>query len=274
MNYNTEIYKSIILNALNEDIGSGDITTLSTIEQDQNLSAKLFAKEDGILSGIEIAKLTLLLKDEKSSFKHSYNDGDSFSKGDIIATIEANGRALLSTERVMLNLLQRMCGIATLTNHFVKKIAGTKAKILDTRKTVPGLRIFDKMAVKHGGGENHRFGLYDMVLIKENHISAAGGIKKAVYKISSDIPIEVEVKNIQELKEALKLNIDRIMLDNMKIPEIQKSVNLTNGKIPLEVSGNVSLNNIQEIALTGVNYISIGKITHSVKALDINLLVN
>lgn len=277
MHSKKKLYKKIILNALKEDIGTGDVTTSGIISKDQILKAKLVAKENGILSGIKISKYVFSLLDDKLKFKIKISDGVAFSKGDILADIELNGRALLSGERVMLNLLQRMCGIATLTNKFVQEVEGTRAKILDTRKTAPGLRLFDKLAVKQGGGENHRFGLFDMALIKDNHITAAGGITGAVKKIRKkvkNLPIEVEVKNIQELEETLQLSIDRIMLDNMNIAEIGKCVQITDGKIPLEVSGNVNLKNVREIALTGVDYISIGMLTHSVNATDVSLLVD
>ena len=199
-------------------------------------------------------------------------------KGVEIARITGQGRAILSGERVALNLLQRMSGIATLTRQFVEAVRGTSAVILDTRKTMPGLRMLDKCAVRLGGGQNHRFGLYDMVMIKDNHIAAVGSITQAVAQVRAHDqqrrPIEVEVKNLEELAETLPLNVDRILLDNMTPAMMRDAVRLTNRRVPLEASGNVSLENVAAIAATGVDYISIGKLTHSAKALDISLLLS
>ncbi|KAA3660755.1 MAG: carboxylating nicotinate-nucleotide diphosphorylase, partial [Chloroflexi bacterium] len=204
-------------------------------------------------------------------------DGDAVEKGQLVATISGPAQSILSGERVALNFLQRMSGIATMTRQFMDAVAGTKAVVLDTRKTVPGLRATDKMAVTLGGGQNHRHGLYDMALIKENHIVAAGGITPAVNRVKEyapDVPVEVEITNLTEFEEALTLPVDRIMLDNMSLDEMRMAVEMGNGRIPLEASGNVSLQTVRAIAKTGVDYISSGALTHSVVALDISLLLD
>jgi nicotinate-nucleotide pyrophosphorylase (carboxylating) len=204
-------------------------------------------------------------------------DGDPVSRGDVFVTLRGPGRVLLTAERTALNFLQRMSGIATLTARYVAAVQGTKARILDTRKTAPGLRLLDKQAVALGGGTNHRHGLYDMVLIKENHIAAAGGIRAAVERVRAldtrRRPIEVEVQTLLELEEALALAVDQIMLDNMNIAQMREAVRIVNGRVPLEASGNVSLETVAEIAATGVDSISVGKLTHSVEAFDISFLL-
>ena len=269
--------KTIILRALQEDIGDGDITTLCTVPPDAMLEGTFLAKEDGVIAGLEVAKLTFSLLDERMQFTSNVTDGDWVEKGQSIASVSGPGQAILSGERVALNFLQRMSGIATLTRRFVEAVRGTAVIILDTRKTVPGLRYFDKWAVRLGGGQNHRFGLYDMVMIKDNHITAVGSLVEAVRRVrtadSRKRAIEVEVKNLAELQEALDLNVDRILLDNMTPAEMREAVRLTNGRVALEASGNVSLENVAAIAATGVDYISIGKLTHSAKAMDISLLL-
>jgi len=269
--------KAIIRNALDEDIGSGDVTSERIIPENMQLKGSLISKAEGIIAGLEVFREVLKTVDQKTRIELIVNDGDTVRPGMNLAKIFGPGRALLSAERVALNLLQRMSGIATQTNKFVKSIEGTKAAVLDTRKTVPGLRILDKLAVKTGGGRNHRFGLFDMVLIKENHIKAAGSIVNAVQQVrnknQTELKIEVEVKNIMELKEALALKVDRILLDNMSVEQMREAVEITKGAIPLEASGNISMENIREIAETGVDYISSGMLTHSVKALDISFLI-
>ena len=229
----------------------------------------------GVVAGLEVVGLTFALVDEVVQFTPLVADGDQVEIGQVIATVEGPGQALLSGERVALNFLQRMSGIATLTYRFVEAVQGTSAVILDTRKTAPGLRPLDKWAVHLGGGQNHRFGLYDMVLIKDNHIAAVGSISEAVARVRAKDergrPIEVEVKTLAELQEALPLGIDRIMLDNMSLAEMREAVQLTNGRVPLEASGNVALDTVAAIAATGEDYISIGMLTHSVEALDISL---
>jgi nicotinate-nucleotide pyrophosphorylase (carboxylating) len=269
--------EAIVRRALEEDMGDGDVTTNCTLSPTAILKGQVMAKEAGIVAGLEVAKLTFALLDEHVEFTPSATDGDPVKVAMTIATLSGPGRALLSGERVALNFLQRMSGIATLTHRFVEAVQGTPAVILDTRKTAPGLRFLDKWAVRLGGGQNHRFGLYDMVLIKDNHIAAVGSISQAVERVRAGDkrrrPIEVEVKTLAELQEALELGIDRIMLDNMSPAEMRQAVSLTNGRAPLEASGNITLENVATVAATGVNYISVGALTHSVEALDISLLL-
>ncbi|QTA88788.1 carboxylating nicotinate-nucleotide diphosphorylase [Desulfonema magnum] len=269
--------KTILLRVLEEDIGDGDITTLCTVPREAILKGTFIAKSPGVTAGLEIAGLTFSLLNEQVQFTPHIADGDKVKTGQVIATVSGPGRAILSGERVALNLLQRMSGIATLTREFSDAVEGTSAIILDTRKTVPGLRVFDKWAVRLGRGQNHRFGLYDMVLIKDNHIAAVGSISEAVAcvraKDNQKRAIEVEVRNLTELQEALELNPDRILLDNMTPDEMREAVRTANGRVPLEASGNVSLENVAAIAATGVDYISVGMLTHSVKAMDISLLI-
>ena len=269
-------YKSIIKNALKEDIQSGDLTSLSIFKDSDRCHAQLIAKQDGIIAGLAVFKKTFKLLDANIKVKLLFKDGQSCNNKDVIAEISGSVINILGAERVALNLLQRMSGIATLTNQFVKLCAG-QCKVLDTRKTAPNLRILDKWAVKLGGGTNHRTGLYDMALIKENHIKAAGGIIQAVDKVLAHDqhkhPIEVEVTNLDELKQALTCDIDRIMLDNMDNQTMREAVAITSGKIDLEASGNVDLTTIESISKTGVNYISSGALTHSVRALDYSLLI-
>jgi nicotinate-nucleotide pyrophosphorylase (carboxylating) len=271
------ILHSIIHRALEEDIGDGDITTLSTIQAKSILKGTFVAKESGIIAGLEVVSETFKYLDPRAAFSQKVRDGQQVVKGTVLATIRGRGRALLTAERTSLNFLQRMSGIATLTRAYVDAIKGTSAVILDTRKTSPGNRLLDKHAVLIGGGANHRFGLFDMVLIKDNHIAAAGGITQAVTQVwATDTMkrlIEVEVKNLQELREALSLKVDRILLDNMDIKTLRKAVRFTAGRIPLEASGNITLKNVAAAAKTGVDMISIGALTHSVRALDISFLV-
>jgi nicotinate-nucleotide pyrophosphorylase (carboxylating) len=270
--------KAIILNALQEDIGDGDITTLATISAETTAEGTFWAKESGVIAGLEVVRLTFALLDDLVRFTPHVTDGDWVAKGQSLASITGPGRAILIGERVALNLLQRMSGIATLTRRFVEAVRGTGTVILDTRKTAPGLRVLDKWSVRLGGGQNHRCGLYDMVLIKDNHIAAVGSIAEAVTRVRAmdtrKRAIEVEVKNLAELQEALTLQVDRIMLDNMTPADMREAVRLTNKRIPLEASGNVTLENVAAIAATGVDYISIGMLTHSVKGLDISLLLS
>jgi nicotinate-nucleotide pyrophosphorylase (carboxylating) len=275
LNATLDQVQTIVALALREDIGDGDVTTLCTISPTATLSGQFIAKEAGVVAGLGVVRLTFLLVDEAVQFTPLIADGDQVGIGQEIATVDGPGQALLSGERVALNFLQRMSGIATLTRRFVEAVQGTSAVILDTRKTAPGLRPVDKWAVRLAGGQNHRFGLYDMVLIKDNHIAAVGSISEAVTRVRAKDkrgrPIEVEVKTLAELKEALPLGVDRIMLDNMSLAEMREAVQLTDGRVPLEASGNVSLENVAAIAATGVDYISIGMLTHSVEALDISL---
>ena len=278
MIFTIDLVSDCIQNALTEDIGSGDVTSDSIIDERQQIQGRFIAKEAGIIAGLEVARYTFHLLSKDIVLSNAVEDGTYVNKGTVFATIEGCAKPILSAERTALNFLQRMSGIATLTQRFVQAVEGTKAVILDTRKTAPGLRLIDKWAVKLGGGQNHRIGLFDMILIKDNHIAAAGGITQAVKKAHSNNPgnldIEVEVKNLLELKEALNLPVDRILLDNMNTNQLSQAVKITNGCIPLEASGNVRLENVAQIAATGVDFISVGKLTHSTKALDISLLLD
>jgi nicotinate-nucleotide pyrophosphorylase (carboxylating) len=277
MNFNNPSIKNLIELAIEEDVGSGDITSNSIVSADQIAEAIIKVKQDGIIAGLEIAKMVVAKFDQKAKWNFKKLDGDACKNGDIVATVEANKRALLTSERTLLNFLQRMSGIATKTRKFVNEIEGLNTRILDTRKTIPGHRILDKYAVKLGGGTNHRIGLFDMVMIKDNHIKLAGGIKNAVElikkKINDSVKIEVEVNSIEQVKEALDFKIDIIMLDNMNLEEMKQAVKLCKGKVSTEASGNVSLANVRLIAETGVDFISIGELTHSVEALDISMKV-
>ncbi|MBU2445553.1 MAG: carboxylating nicotinate-nucleotide diphosphorylase [Bacteroidetes bacterium] len=264
--------------AIDEDIRQGDITSAACIDSNLIGEGKFLCKEDGVLAGIEVIDYIITGQLPDVSFQSSKKEGEKIFVGEYFATIEGKLQKILTFERTLLNFLQRMSGVATLTSRFVDAVNGTKARILDTRKTIPGWRYLDKLAVEIGGGENHRFGLFDMFLIKDNHIIAAKGITNAVklckdYREKNNLnyKIEVEVKNLAELNEALALQIDRIMLDNFKLDDMKKAVELNSGKCELEVSGGVNLDSVRAIAETGVDYISIGALTHSVKALDISL---
>lgn len=271
MMLNEKIVKSIIKNALTEDIGKGDITSQAIIDKKAEGKFHLITREDIVVCGIKIAEMIFKELDENIKFSPMVKEGEVISKKQIIASIEGRALPILKAERVALNLLQRMSGIATLTREFVNAVKDTNAKILDTRKTMPGLRILDKYAVKMGGGENHRMGLYDAILIKDNHIALAGGIKKAIEKAKKKrLPIEIECDTLSQVKEAIKLGVKRILLDNMKPSEIKKIVK-QNPKVEFEVSGGITLDNVKEYAKTGVGYISIGALTHSARSVDIGL---
>ncbi|MGD1044388.1 MAG: carboxylating nicotinate-nucleotide diphosphorylase [Bacteroidota bacterium] len=267
----------IISRALEEDLGDGDITTLSTVPIRSLLKGTFTAKESGIIAGLEVVRETLKYLDPRIKFTAHVSDGEYVARGTVLATVHGNGRAMLITERTALNFFQRMSGIATTTRLYVDAVRNTKAIIVDTRKTAPGLRLLDKWGVRIGGGQNHRFGLYDMALIKENHITAAGGITQAVARVRATDKkkrsIEIEVHTLDELHEALKLNVDRILLDNMTLDRLHDAVWLTKGRTKLEASGNISLENVAAVAATGVDIISVGKLTHSVRALDISFLI-
>jgi nicotinate-nucleotide pyrophosphorylase (carboxylating) len=258
--------------ALTEDIGLGDITSLVCIPATTLATAKFIAKASGIISGIEVAARVLTTVDPTISTNILIADGAAVTKGDIIAVAYGPARSMLTAERTALNFLQRMSGIATTTHAFVAATKGTKAIILDTRKTAPGLRATDKLAVVHGGGSNHRFGLYDMAMLKNNHITACGSITAAVAALRSEthVPIEVEVRSFDELEEALSLNIARIMLDHFSLNDMQRAVTIAAGRTPLEASGNMTIERIPAVAATGVDFISVGALTHSVTALDIS----
>lgn len=277
MNQSEQIKKIISL-ALAEDIGKGDITSLATVRKNQKSIGKFLVKENGVIAGLNIAKQVMKTVDSKIKFNILIEDGSKVKQGDIIAEVSGNARAILTAERTALNFLQRMSGIATASSIYAEAISHTKAKVIDTRKTAPGLRLLDKMAVKLGGCDNHRIGLFDMFLIKDNHIEIAGSITKAVdscrkfmKKKKKKFFIEVETKNLKEVEEAIANKVDVIMLDNFKIEEMAEAVKLINGRCKIEASGGVNLSNIKAIAETGVDYISVGGLTHSVKALDISL---
>jgi nicotinate-nucleotide pyrophosphorylase (carboxylating) len=266
---------AIVRRALEEDVGDGDVTTLCTIGPDAWVTGRLLAKAPGIVAGLEVVRAVFAHLDARVRLAPRVVDGDAVAARTVLAEISGPGRAVLSGERVALNFLQRMSGIATLTGRFVEAVRGTRAVILDTRKTAPGLRALDKWAVRLGGGRNHRMGLYDAVLIKDNHIAAVGSITEAVARVRAGDarhrPIEVEVTGLAELAEALALGVDRIMLDNMSREQMQEAVRIAAGRIPLEASGGVRLDTVSAIAATGVDFISAGAITHSVAALDISL---
>lgn len=267
----------VIRAALEEDIGAGDITTAAALIGDEMGVARVTAKTEMVVAGIDLFGEVFLTLDPALGFTARRQDGEKVAEGDLLAEISGRLASILTAERVALNLFQRMSGIATMTRRYVDAVAGKRAKILDTRKTAPGLRILDKYAVRAGGGCNHRFALYDGVLIKDNHIVAAGGIGPAVERVRARIPhtlkIEVEVKNRAELEEALAAGADAVLLDNMSIAEMASAVALVEGRIPLEASGNMTLERIREVAETGVDLISVGALTHSVMAADISLNV-
>jgi quinolinate synthase len=264
--------------AIAEDIGPGDATSESILAADVVLHGRMIAKSAGVIAGLPVAAEVFSQVDPGIEVTARVADGQEVVPGELIAEVTGPGRGLLAAERTALNFLQRMSGIATLTSHFVDAVACTSAAILDTRKTLPGCRVLDKYAVRMGGGLNHRMSLYDMILIKDNHVEAAGGIIPAVAGARAaqpSLPIEVEVRNLDELRQVLSItpSVDRVMLDNMRLEEIRQAVSLAAGRVPLEVSGNVTLERVAEIAATGVDYISVGALTHSVKALDISMEV-
>lgn len=270
-----QLIKSIIKLAIEEDIAGGDITTNSLVPESIKATAEMTMKADGVISGIDIAIAVFKELDKDTVCTKFVNDGDKVKRGDKILKVEGSYRVLLSAERSSLNFLQRLSGIATETSKYVSALENTQTKVLDTRKTVPGMRMLDKKAVKDGGGTNHRIGLYDMVLIKDNHIKVAGGILKAVGQIKSVVPssikIEVEVTNMEEVKEAIQSGADIIMLDNMTTAQMAEAVKFIDNRAKTEASGNMSLERIKEVAQTGVDFISVGALTHSVKALDISM---
>ena len=277
MQYENLISKLLDL-GIEEDINTGDITTESIIPESMTAVATMTAKQEGVISGLEIVKMVYERFQSDVVFTPYFKDGDSVKKGDVILKIEATYPTLLRGERLSLNLFQRMCGIATETAKYVKELQGTTTELLDTRKTAPGLRVLDKMAVKHGGGTNHRMGLYDMAMIKDNHIKMAGGITKAVEqvraRINESIKIEVETTNLDEVKEAIAAGADIIMLDNMgneAMAEAVAVIKAANKGIKTEASGNMSIPRLIEVAATGVDYISVGALTHTVKAMDISM---
>jgi len=265
----------IIKQALEEDIGTGDLTSSSIIPADATTRGIIHAKEAGIVAGIEVARRVFAFLDPKIVFFPRVADGQSVEKGEIIAEVEGKARVILMGERLALNLLQRLSGIATRTAGLVSLVGELRTRIVDTRKTTPGLRILEKYAVRVGGGHNHRFGLYDAVMIKDNHIKVAGGITKAIELAKRDVPhtvkIEVEVENLAGVQEALDAEADIIMLDNMDLETMRQAVKLIAGRALVEASGNMTEERIPQVAQTGVDIISVGALTHSIKALDISL---
>jgi nicotinate-nucleotide pyrophosphorylase (carboxylating) len=272
-----EQINALVERALREDIGNGDVTTRAIVSSEANVTGHLVVNEPGVVAGIEVAAMTYAAVDERIRFAPSLNDGDHAVSGTSVGTVAGPASGILAAERVALNFMQRMSGIATMTRKFVDAASGMKAVILDTRKTAPGLRLLDKWAVRLGGAQNHRMGLFDMALVKENHIAVAGGIAEAVRRVRKtndrDFLVEVEVRNLDELKEALGLKVDRILLDNMSLEALREAVRIAGGRVSLEASGKVTLKNVGEIAATGVDFISVGALTHSVQALDISFLV-
>ncbi len=270
---------NFIHTAIQEDIGDGDHSSLSCIPADATGKAQLLIKEKGILAGIEIAKKVFTAIDPSLKMEQFLFDGNEINKGDRAFIIEGNVHSILKSERLVLNIMQRMSGIATTTKKYAKKLLGTKTKILDTRKTTPGNRYIEKMAVKIGGGENHRMGLYDMIMLKDNHIDFAGGIEPAIKKANKyiqehkkDIKIEIEARNLSEVKEILRVGkVHRIMLDNFNYDDTREAVKLINGKYETESSGGITLETIREYANCGVDYISVGALTHQIKSLDMSL---
>ena len=266
---------AIIEAALKEDLPHGDITSESIIPACSKSEAIILTKEEGVLAGIDVARRVFYKIDQSISFKKNLDDGQIFRKKDTIATLRGPSISLLKGERTALNFLQRMSGIATTTRRFVRALEGTKTKILDTRKTTPGLRLLEKYAVKIGGGVNHRFDLSEMVLIKDNHLKLVGSISQAVMrakeKVKPGVRIEVEATNLEEVQEAVRSGADVVMLDNMSIKKMKEVVKWIKGKIPLEVSGKVTLRRIGEIASLGVDYISVGSLTHSYKSVDMSI---
>ncbi len=261
--------------ALHEDIRSGDATTNSIVPAEATMSGRIIAKQAGVIAGLDVAREAFLVLDARVTFEALVLEGARVDNRQEVARVSGPARALLTGERTALNFLGRMSGIATLTRQFVEAVAGTRAIILDTRKTAPGLRLADKLAVLRGGGQNHRVGLYDMILIKDNHIDFAGSLTEAVRRVRSattDLEIEVEARTLDDVREALALNVERILLDNMTLEMMREAVALTAGRAKLEASGNVSLDTVRAIAETGVDYISSGALTHSAKVFDVSFL--
>ena len=273
-----ELEDRLIDLAFAEDIGDGDHTTLCCIPEDAMGKSHLLIKEDGILAGVEVAKRVFAKFDPTMQVEVLINDGTPVKKGDIAMVVTAKVRSLLQTERLMLNIMQRMSGIATMTNKYVERLKGTKTHVLDTRKTTPGMRMLEKQAVKIGGGMNHRIGLFDMILLKDNHIDFCGGITNAITRCHEylkekglDLKIEIEVRNFDELAEAMNCGgINRIMLDNFSVADTKKAVDIVGGKFETESSGGITFDTIRDYAECGVDFISVGALTHSVKGLDMS----
>ncbi len=272
-----ELIDDLLTLAFAEDVGDGDHTTLSTIPAGEMGKQRLIVKEEGIIAGVEIAKKVFAKFDPELKMTIFIHDGAKVKPGDIAFEVVGRVRSLLQTERVMLNIMQRMSGIATVTAKYQERLTGLKTKVLDTRKTTPGLRMLEKEAVKIGGGCNHRIGLFDMILIKDNHVDFAGGIKEAIASAKKycketgrDLKIEIEVRNTEEINQALEAGVDRIMLDNFTPERTRDAVKLINGRVEIESSGGITLDTLREYGECGVDYISVGALTHSVKGLDMS----
>ena len=269
----------IILNALREDIGSGDHSALACIPENATGRARLLIKDNGVLAGVDVAKRVCELIEPRLTFHPNLEDGDQVKKGQIAFEVSGSARSILSAERLILNCMQRMSGIATLTKTYTDQIEGTHARLLDTRKTTPGIRFLEKWAVRIGGGHNHRFALYDMIMLKDNHIDFAGGVKEAIrntrdylQKNGLDLKVEIEIRNFDELKLALEEgNVDRIMLDNFSPDDLKKAIEIIGGRFETEASGGITIETLRDYAETGVDYISVGALTHSYKSLDMSL---
>ncbi len=273
-----ELVDKLIDLSFAEDIGDGDHTTLCCIPEEARGKSRMIIKEEGILAGVKIAEEVFNRFDSTLKVEILINDGTKVKPGDVAMVVEGSVRSLLQTERLMLNIVQRMSGIATITHKYMELLKGTKAKVLDTRKTTPGMRILEKMAVKIGGGENHRIGLFDMILLKDNHVDFAGGISNAIDRCheyleakNKDLKIEIEVRSIDELNQVLEHGgVNRIMLDNFSVEDTRMAVDLIGGKYEIESSGGITLDTIRSYAECGVDYISVGALTHSVRSLDIS----
>jgi nicotinate-nucleotide pyrophosphorylase (carboxylating) len=271
--------EQFITSALAEDIGDGDHSTLASIPAEAKSKAKLLIKEEGILAGVELAQQIFKRFDPSLIVTITHRDGDSISKGDVAFTVEGPSRSILTTERLVLNCMQRMSGIATLTKQLCGLVQGTKATLLDTRKTTPNFRLLEKWAVRIGGGQNHRIGLFDMIMLKDNHIDMAGGIEQAILRTkeylratNKNLKIEIETRNLKEVEEVLRVgDVDVIMLDNMSLHELQQAVWLINGRYKTEASGGITPESIRKVAECGVDFISVGALTHSVKGIDMSL---
>src|SRR5574344_674949 len=281
---NESLIKEHIKNALKEDIQEGDFSSLSCIDENAQRKVKLLAKQEGIVCGIDVFCMVFEELDSKKDIKIQkfFNDGDKIKSGDIILKIKGNARNILSAERTALNYIQLMSGISTTTSYYVSLIKNTNTKLLDTRKTTPTLRLFEKYAVKIGGGENHRFGLYDMIMLKDNHIDFAGGIEQAIRKTNTylkennkDLKIEIEVRNFDELNQVLSVgNVDRIMIDNFSVEDAKKAIKIINHRFETECSGGINEKTIKDFAQSGVDYISVGALTHHISALDLSLVAD
>ena len=272
--------EQIIKEALKEDIGSGDHTSILSVGPEESGAVQLMAKESGVVAGMEVVARVFELVDEHLFIEPLVRDGAEIQTGDILMRVTGNLRSILSTERLVLNIMQRMSGIATVTNRYCKLIGGTQAKLLDTRKTTPNLRALEKMAVRIGGGQNHRMGLYDMILLKDNHIDFAGGIPNAIKKANEyrtqhnlDILIEIETRSLSDVEQVVEFGgVDWIMFDNFSVESVRKGVRLVSGRFKTEASGKINEHTIRAYAETGVDFISVGALTHSVRSLDISIL--